>query len=197
MAVTIVQENVIQVETKPIKMKYLFSTCLCLILINSIQAQSISKASELSNTEQFSSKEGALLKREIIKVGNLKKAEVQVLHMTDLISSESLSAIRLKYETSGSYSRTKIAVLDSDEITGLKKSIEIMENQVLTSVPINYTEVTFRSRGGFEAGCVWSRQKWMAYIQLKESDNDSLILLKASDFPLLLSLLDKAKLLIK
>lgn len=178
-------------------MKRLIIVALSLVLVNNTWAQSEPKEYKLSSTEAFSSKVGSLIQKEFVEVGILKKTQVQVVHLTDLISEESISAIRLVYKTSGTYSRTKIALLDSDEINGLKKAIKIIQDQVLTTTPRNYTEVAFSSRSGFIAGSAWSNYKWRAYIQLKENDSDSIVLLKQADFPILLDLLSEAMSLIK
>ncbi|GAB5526505.1 MAG: hypothetical protein Roseis2KO_43770 [Roseivirga sp.] len=97
-------------------MKAIIMIILGLVLVNSTWAQGKSKESELSNTEAFSSKSGTLLKKEFIKIGDIKKVEVQVLHITDLTSNESISAIRLRYDTGSGYSRVKISSLDADEM---------------------------------------------------------------------------------
>jgi len=175
-----------------------------LIVLMSIMAFTVSygqtdtKEKELSNAEKFSSKSGTLIEKEFIDVGTLKKAEIKVIHYTDLISNESVSALRFEYEVAGSYSSdTKIASLDADEIDGLIKSIKMMQEKVFTSTPTNYTEVTYKSRGGFEAGCYWSKGDWSTYLKLEKYDGKSYVFLKKDDFPELLTLLEKAKTLMK
>lgn len=174
-------------------MKYLITTLLCLASINYAIAQGKTKDSNLSNAEVFSSKAGTLIQKEFVNVGSIKKAEIQVIHYTDMISYESISSVQLEYETGGTYSDTKIASLDSDEIDGLLKSISIMQESVFSTSPTNYTEVTYKSRGGFQAGCYWSDKSWSTYIKLEEHDSKSYVFLKKSDFPTLVSLLAKAK----
>ncbi len=152
------------------------------------------KAKELSNAEKFSAKAGTLIKKEFLDVGTIKKAKIQVIHYTDMISNEKVSSVRFEYEVASSYSSdTKIAELDSDEIEGLIKSIKMMQEKVFSSTPTNYTEVTYRSRGGFEAGCFWSKGDWSTYLKLEKYDGKSYVFLKKSDFPELLTLLEKAK----
>ena len=145
------------------KMKYIIVTILLSLVVNVTAAQA-HRAAELSNTEAFLAKAGTLLQKETLTVGKIKKVEVQVLHLTDLISSESISAIRLIYDTGSSYSRFSIAVLDADEISNLGSSFSIIEEKVSNTVPDHNTEIVFSSRGGFQAGCVWSKQKWRTYI---------------------------------
>lgn len=156
--------------------------------------QTTPETNDLSQAEKFSSKAGTLIQREFIDVGRISKAEVKIIRYTDLISSESVSSVRFELEVASSYSKdTKIAALDSDEIDGLIKSIITMKDKVFPSTPENYTEVSFRSRGGFEAGCFWSKGDWSTYLKLDRYDSKSYVFLKRDNFPELLTLLDKAK----
>ncbi|APY12145.1 hypothetical protein BWZ22_13325 [Seonamhaeicola sp. S2-3] len=180
------------------KMKKLLLVLLSFLAFNLSYGQTDSKEKELSNAEKFSSKSGTLIEKEFLDVGTLKKAEIKVIHYTDLISNESVSALRFEYEVASSYSSdTKVASLDADEIDGLIKSIKMMQEKVFTSSPTNYTEVTYKSRGGFEAGCYWSKGDWGTYLKLEKYDGKSYVFLKKDDFPELLTLLEKAKTLMK
>lgn len=158
----------------------------------SLLAQS-TKDQELSKAEVFSSKSGTLIEKEFLEVGTIKKAEIKVVKYKDLISSETVSSVRIEYETGGNYSTSKIASLDSDEIDGLIKSIKIMQEQVFNSSPENYKEVTYQSRAGFEAGCYWSKDEWQTYLKLKKFDGKSYVFLKKEDFPKFLKLLEDSK----
>lgn len=179
-------------------MKNLLLVLLSFLAFNLSYGQTDSKEKELSNAEKFSSKSGTLIEKEFLDVGTLKKAEIKVIHYTDLISNESVSALRFEYEVASSYSSdTKVASLDADEIDGLIKSIKMMQEKVFTSSPTNYTEVTYKSRGGFEAGCYWSKGDWATYLKLEKYDGKSYVFLKKDDFPELLTLLEKAKTLMK
>jgi len=156
------------------------------------------KEQELSNAEKFSSKAGALIKKEFIDIGKIKDAEIKVVYYTDLINNQKQSAVKFEYEHTGKYSSdTKIAVLDADEIDGLIKSIKIIQEKIFPSTATNYTEVSFKSRGGFEAGCFWSKGSWSTYIKLEKFDSDSYVFLNKDDFPKLLELLEQAKLKIQ
>ncbi|WP_321281392.1 hypothetical protein [Marinifilum fragile] len=175
-------------------MKKLLFVLTAILVFNLSYGQTSTKEKELSNAEKFSSKSGTLIEKEFIDVGTLKKAEIKIIHYSDLISNESVSALRFEYEVAGNYSSdTKIASLDADEIDGLIKSIKMIQEKVFASTPTNYTEVTFQSRGGFEAGCYWSNGDWATYLKLEKYDGKSYVFLKKDDFPKLLSLIEKAK----
>ncbi len=185
-------------KLKLMKMKKLLFILISIFIVNMSYGQATSKEKELSNAEKFSSKAGTLIQKEFLDVGTIKKAEIKVIHYTDLISSETVSAVRFEYEVASSYSSdTKIASLDADEIDGLIKSIRMMQEKVFVLTPANYTEVTYKSRGGFEAGCYWSKGDWATYLKLEKYDGKSYVFLKKSDFPELLTLLEKAKTMLK
>lgn len=76
---------------------------------------------------------------------------MKVIKLKDLISNASVSALRFEYSTSYS-GGTKINQLDSDEVEGLVKSMQKLLNDVFTSSVDVYTEITFQSKSGFEAG---------------------------------------------
>lgn len=152
------------------------------------------KEKELSNAEIFSAKAGTLIQREVLDIGAVNKASIQVLHLTDLISNQKISAIRFQMVVMELNSPDiKSASLDSDEIDGLIKSIRLIQENIFTSTPSNYTEVTYRSRGGFQAGCYWSKNQWSTYLKLEMFNNKTYVNLKKDDFEILLDLLENAK----
>ena len=152
------------------------------------------KKEEFSNSELFSAKSGTLIEKEFIDVGNVGKTEIQVLKITDMISGESLRSLRITKEIRDNYStNTKIAHLDSDEIDGLIKSMYVIKESVFGTQAPNYTEITFRSRSGFEAGCFWSKNDWSTYLQIKKYDRKSMVWLKPDEFNQFLEVLELAK----
>jgi hypothetical protein len=174
---------------------YFFAFVLMLITTNSGSLFSQTKEQELSNAEKFSAKSGALIQKEFIEVGYVKGIKMYIVYYIDLITNTKQSALKLEYDYVGKYSTatTKVAVLDSDEVEGLLKSITIIQEKIFPSTASNYTEVTFRCRGGFEAGCYWSKNTWSTYLKLEKYDKDSYVFLTKEDFPTLLSFLEKAK----
>lgn len=174
--------------------KHLFTiAAVCLFSIQSY-AQGPAKEKEQSNAEAFSAKAGTLMQKEYIDIGTVKKAKVKVLYYTDLISNMKTTALRFELEVVSSYSTdTKVAILDVDEIDGLMKSIKLMQDKVMVSVPANYTEVSYKSRGGFECGCFVSKGAWSSYLKLEQFDGKSYVWLESSDLGTVYSLLEQAK----
>jgi len=154
------------------------------------------KQKEVTQAEQFSSQAGVLMERQFYEIGKIKSLEVKVLKFKDLNSNLTKSSLRFEYAYKSSYSSdTKIAALDFDEIDGLIKSIKNLQTNVFTSTKDVYTEVTFASRSGFEAGAYYSpeKNKWTAYVQVEKNDRNSMIFLVPEDFGTLLSLIEQAK----
>lgn len=157
-------------------------------------AQTQTKEQEISNAEKFSAKAGTLLQKEFYDIGEIKGCKLMVIHYTDLIGTQKTSSLKFEFEYSGKYtSDTKAAVLDADEIDGLIKSITMMQEKVFPTSPSTYTEVSFKSRGGFDAGCYSSKGSWSTYMKLEKYDKDSYVWLTKDDFPTLLNLLQHAK----
>lgn len=152
------------------------------------------KTSELSNAEKFSERSGTLVQKVFVEIGSLKKCEMKVINYTDLISGTKTTALKLEYTVASSYGTdTKVAILDADEIDGLMKSIKIMQEKVIVTTPDLYTEVSFRSRGGFEAGCFVSKGSWSTYLKLEKFDGKSYVFLDKEDLATLYTLLEQAK----
>lgn len=172
-------------------------TLYCVILALAIgicSGQSQIEKDQQSRADLFSLQSGTLIKKVFIDIGSINKAEIQVVHYTDLISSESISAVKFEYKVTSSYSSdTKSASLDSDEIDELIKSLIIIRDSIFPSSPTTYEEIRYRSRGGFEAGCYWSKSDWSAYLKLEKYDSKSYVFLQKEDFPELLNLLKKAQ----
>jgi hypothetical protein len=168
-------------------------TALCLFALQ-INAQAPAKEKEQSNAEAFSAKAGTLMQKEFIEIGTVKKTKVQVIYYTDLISNIKKSALKFEFDVVSSYSTdTKVAILDVDEIDGLMKSIKLMQDKIMLTVPANYTEVYYRSRGGFEGGCFTSKGAWSCYLKLEKYDSKSYVWLESADLTTLYGLLEQAK----
>jgi hypothetical protein len=174
-------------------MKKMITVLLISIVgINGFAQQTNEK--ELSNAEQFSAKSGTLIQKVFYTIGTIKKCELQVIEYTDLISNAKQKALKLSYDVVSSYSTdTKTAVLDTDEIDGLMKSIKLMQEKVMLTVPTEYTEVSFKSRGGFEAGCFVSKGAWSSYLKLEKYDGKSYVWIDKDDLTTFYDLLSQAK----
>jgi hypothetical protein len=177
-------------------MKHLTTILLTILIASATVYGQDTKEKQLSNADQFSAKAGTLIEKQFIDIGQVKGVQVKVLKLKDLNDGTTKTALRLEYEYKSSYSTdTKIASLDSDEIEGLIKSIKNLQTNVFTSTRDTYTEVTFKSRTGFEAGAYYDtgKSKWTAYMQLSKYDSKSSVFLNTDDFSTFLTLIEQAK----
>lgn len=176
------------------KNRNLIAACFVCLWSLSASAQ-VDKEESKSHADQFTAKSGRLLKKEFVKVGKVKNAEIQVLNYLDLMTDEGVSVLRFEMEVATSYSSdTKIGSLDSDEVDGLVKSMGMIINEVSAITPSVYTEVIYTSRSGFEAGCYWSskQKQWKTYFKLEKYDTKSMIYMEMNDFESVLSIIKGA-----
>ncbi|WP_025742389.1 hypothetical protein [Aquimarina pacifica] len=141
-----------------------------LLVSNTIVSQSQKIESNQSNAEIFSAKSGTLIEKQFIDIGKSNKINLQIIKYTDMISGDSISALLIENTSKNQYYAGMKAILDSDEIDGLIKSIKIINEEVLNIIPKNYTEVTYKSRSDLKAGCFWYNKKWSLYMQLDKRD---------------------------
>ena len=165
------------------------------LLVSNLFSQKLEKERYLSNAEQFSLKSGALIQREFTDVGSLKGAKFLVLTISDLLSGNKTKALKIETTIQKSYGSTeKSAVLDADEVEGFLKSLRMIEEKILPSTAAQYTEVEYKSRGGFKGGCFSDDKKgWSVFLKLDKYDSDSYIFLKKEDLPSIIKLFEDAK----
>lgn len=154
-----------------------------------------SKDKEMSNTERFSERSGLLIKKEFADVGEIKKCRIQTMTVTDLVSNESRKALRFEYDYRpfSGLASTKIATLDNDEVDGLDKTLRFVKEKVLGQSPTLYTEYNYTSKGGFGAGCFYSKGKWSIFLKLEKYDSNSYIFLDPENLDQLITFIDFVK----
>jgi len=153
------------------------------------------KTSTLSKADQFSAQAGKLIEKQFIDVGKIKGVEIDVVKFKDLLSNTSVSSLRFEYTVKATYTTdTKRASLDLDEIDGLVKSIKLLQTEVIPSKRDTYTEVTFSSRTGLQAGAYFDVKKssWEGYLQIEKHDSKSLVFLTVDDLGELARLIESA-----
>ena len=164
---------------------------LCSVYSN---AQTVAKEKDQSNVEVFSAKSGTLMQKEFVALSKIKNCKIEVVHFTDLITASKQSGLKFSIDVVTSYSAdTKSAMLDADEIDGLMKSIKLIQETILITNPANYTEVNYRSRSGFEAGCFTSKGAWSCFLKLEKYDSKSYVWINTEDLANLYNILEQAK----
>lgn len=161
-----------------------------LVVISNSFAQVKDKS--ISKTDEFSAKSGTLIKKTFIDISNIKGesgrnyCKIQVLNLTDLITTAKLSAVKFENDKRSNS-------VDADELDALIKSIKIIKEKVITTIPTTYTEVEYFSRGGFSAGCFSKDSSWTFYIKIDKYFGDSYVFLETSKIDELITSLETAK----
>lgn len=140
-----------------------------------------------SNAEKFADSAGLLIQKEYIPLGHILTCNIQVVHITDMVNGTRRNALRFIN------SQNQQAYLDEDEVGALEVSMSAIRDKVLATTPANYTEVKYKSRSGFEAGCVFQKGAWQSYLWLKRHDDTTMIVMKRSDFDVFLQILNNVK----
>ncbi len=165
-----------------------------LFCLSAFSQKEVSK--DKSKADLFSEKAGSLFQTETSKVGSLKKLDIKTIVITDLVSNDKITAIRLEtlhYSSLGS--DTKVGTFDKDEIDAVLKSLGIIKAKMEVISTFDYTEIQYRSRGGLEVGCFTSGKKneWNLYLKLERYDSNSFVFLDKKDIDDLTDLLQQAK----
>ena len=173
-------------------MKMLASLLLMLCLYNVSTAQDDAEKPTLSKAEEFSSQSGTLIHIEFVEVGTVRLIKFRVLKIKDLITGKNTTALRMDYPYAND---DQVTTLDSDEMDGFIKTIKAFQNDIFNTKPKNYTEITFRSRTGFEAGAYFSvdKEKWVGYFKIEDFIRSPTIFLTREHYAEVLEVLEKAK----
>ena len=158
-------------------------------------AQAKKEQESKSKIEGLSEKSGTLLKKEFIDIGKFNSVQIQVLKITDVSTGAVLAGLRLEKEKKGDDAGSFVVFLDSDEIDGLLKSINYINENVLSKpLPDDYIEYNFQSRSGFRAGVYKaSSAKWSAFVQLDKYYDDSQLFLGSDELIQFRDLIIQAK----
>jgi hypothetical protein len=141
-----------------------------------------------SNAEKFSDSAGRLIQAVYSGSGHILECYIQVVHYTDMINGTRRNALRFFN------AQNKNAYLDEDEIGALSLSMHMIHDKILPIPPTDVTEVIYKSRSGFQAGCYTdNKNQWQPYLRLKRRDNTTFVLMKKADFDVFLQILDNVK----
>lgn len=147
----------------------------------------IKESSGKSKIESFSVRKGCLIKKDFKTLGYVKRVEVQVLKLTDVLTGTSVSGIRIK---SGGHA-DRSCYLDADEVDGFLTSGKFLLNSLKPSN--KYVEYQYTSRDGFQAGVHQNKEEFSYFLRLEKHDNDSYVFLDKDDFEWLIEMVESAK----
>lgn len=150
----------------------------------------------LSKLEEFSKKSGTLVQKTFESIGGVSDVTMDIVEIKDLLSNQAVKGLRMELVVKSTYSTdTKRAFLDSDEIDGLLKSIQFVRDNVMTTTPTIYTEVTYQSRSGFEFGAFFAikGKGWTSYLKLERFDGKSFAFMDSTALGKFLELISLGK----
>jgi hypothetical protein len=147
-----------------------------------------------SKVETFTEETGTLIETTVEEIGTLRYSlSIKVLKLKNLITGVKINGISFELNN-------RKNILDADEIDGLVKSLSIMKDAAATTKPV-YTELTYKSRTGFEVGAFFDldkraqngtgEKKWMYYLKL--SRGESATSLNPADFMAFCGYMEAAK----
>ena len=188
-------------------MKKLYSTIFCLLLILCVSAQETTQeAKESSNSTavEFMKKDGRLLLKEFIKIPDTDAIGLgcEVLIMTDMVDKSKVGCLRLEkqYYSSQYDNGSYIGTLDNDEIGACIQSLDYIKTAI-TSIPENYTEITYSTNDGVEFGAFFSQSrkeaKWIVFVKVKRYVSKSLKTIDIENIDTLIGILQSAHKLIE
>jgi hypothetical protein len=146
--------------------------------------------------DALAEKPGVVIQREYVNISKLKNLSIVVEYVTDLSNNQKLSAVDMEYDITASGEEKGSSVstlLDPDEADGLIAFIQnLQDNIIKAAAPKNYTEYSYQTLSGFEAGCYWNNA-WKIYIKIDVSDDKTTMELDKDDLTAFVSFIKQAK----
>ena len=141
-----------------------------------------------SNIDRFIDSPHTAVRTEQVDHGHVVDCYIQILTATDLITGKVLTG--LHFADKAGYA----VDVDGDEVAALQVAMNLISSKIITAPPTNRAMVTFKSRSGFEAGCLTDRDgQWELFLQLKRNDNASNTIMKKTDLAVFLQILEEVK----
>lgn len=149
--------------------------------------KSVESKDTTTRFESFSSKHGVIRIKEMYPLPAIPSqygtAEAELVRLTNVRDQDSSIALAISYTGSGKYDRELREVIDEDEFDSLADAIAyvIANKDSISKQAVAYTEVEYRSRGGFRAGFYYSPSdsKGNSYIGVS---HETVFLNSISDF---------------
>jgi hypothetical protein len=172
---------------KPTNIKSLLLVILFVPAVHFAAAQHEIDTVLKSRLARFVDSPHTLLRTEQIDHGHILTCFVQIYKASDLVTGKVVSGLYF------ADNKNHYAYVDADEVPLLLTAMTRIKNEIIATPPTNHSEVWFKSRGGFRAGCyIGDKDQWQLFIQLTWNDAFSIIQLKTSDFDVFLQILADA-----
>jgi len=137
---------------------------------------------------------GRVIETNEVKIGTFKQAKAVVKTLTDLTSSEKLSAVLFSKEAQSEYGYGVQAIpVDAHEFDRFMSSIKLIHNSLNAADARDGLELVYRSREGVSFGGSVVDGKVKQYLQLSQYDESSYIYLDNKDYEDFMQLLRACK----
>jgi hypothetical protein len=178
-------------------MKILIPSLLLALAIATANAQTAPGPVPLkdqSSIEDFSASAGTVIQRELTRLGDVAGLQVDLVKASDLINKASFYGVRLSRNApTGALREENTAFVDAEEIDRLTKAIDLIKTSAFTTAPDNFTDLAYRTRGGFAIGALYANRKWSAFLRLDRYEPKTAVYLDESQLDTLRAYLVKAK----
>ena len=146
-----------------------------------------------SNADMLSTAPGVVIQKVYINIGKIRNLSILTEHITDLTHGKKLSALDLEYAYNGANSATFAVLLDPGEVDSLVAFLQnLQQNISKAGAPAYYTEYSFITKSGFEAGCYWDNA-WKIYVKINYKNGNSDFELNKDEFMAFISFVKQAR----
>lgn len=146
------------------------------------------------NADMLANNPGSVIQKEYENISRIRNLSILTVHITDITHNKKLSALDLEYAYNGENAATFAVLLDPIEVDSLLSFLQnLQKNMVNAGAPKNYTEYSFISKSGMQAGCYWSGKEWKIYVKINVKENKSDVEFNNDEFTAFISFLKQAR----
>ncbi|MBS1586421.1 MAG: hypothetical protein JSS82_12835 [Bacteroidetes bacterium] len=140
----------------------------------------------------MSSAPGAVIKKEISDIGELKNLRVQLAKTSNITTKDQHFLLaRLAYDAKDTnLPSTKAAYLDIAGVDEMTRGFDQIRANLSANPGNGYSEITFKTRDGITGGYYSAKGGWAPFLRISDSDPDSYVFFEKEDQDKLMSLLD-------
>ena len=166
---------------------------IILSAISVAHSQVIPPVIDETNLEQFSSRPGTVIQRELTRLGDVGGLRVDLVKASDLMEKSSMTGIRIsRFAPNGSREENTVFI-DADEVGPLLHAIDVIKATAFATTPENFTDLVYRTRGGMALGALYANRRWIGFLRMDRFDPRNAMSIEESDFESLKTLLTKAR----
>lgn len=140
-----------------------------------------------SEYEKLDKLSGTSIQKTYNRIYKDRDFKIEVVTSKNIITNETYSGliIELNYVLdywTKPFAISRKVVLDKYEVEKLLSTYEYIIDNILNTVPRDYTEVSFNSLTSFRSGVFWDNGYWRGYFQIRDYDDRSFYSMPKSEF---------------